>query len=486
MQRCDVVVVGAGFAGMYALHRLRQARLHVRGASRPPATSAARGGGTAIPGARCDIESLDYSYSFSPELEQEWEWTERYATQPEILRYANHVADRFDLRRDIQFDTRVDVGDVGRRVGALGRVAPIAATRCRRGSCVMATGCLSTPEAAGDRRASTRSAGRRTTRPAGRTRASTSPASASRVIGTGSSGIQAIPLIAEQAAAPHRVPAHPDVLDAGAQRPARPGRRRRAQGELPGVPRAGPDDAHRCRVRRRRPTAPRPPIPSRARAALPTGLGRGDAVRRRVQVRRHPHRPAGQRARGRVPAPADPRDRRRSRGRRDACRRGRTRTPPSGRASTPATSRRSTDPTSRSSTSGPRRSPRSTPTGIRTTDEQYDVDVIVFATGFDAHDRPAARRSTRSVSAALTLREKWSDGPRTYLGLAIAGFPNLFIITGPGSPSVLTNMIVSIEQHVDWIADLLVAMGERGATQSRGRRRRPRTVGSTTSTRSAT
>ena len=102
----DAVVIGAGFGGMYMLHRLRQKGFRAR------VFEAGKGvGGTwywnRYPGARCDVESVQYSYQFSPELQQEWEWTERYATQPEILRYANHVADRFDLRRDIQFETRV-------------------------------------------------------------------------------------------------------------------------------------------------------------------------------------------------------------------------------------------------------------------------------------------------------------------------------------------------------------------------------------------
>ena len=103
----DVVVVGAGFAGMYMLHRLRgqgmTARVYEQGSGV---------GGTwywnRYPGARCDVESMQYSYSFSDELQQEWDWSERYAPQPEILKYANHVADRFDLRRDIQFDTKVE------------------------------------------------------------------------------------------------------------------------------------------------------------------------------------------------------------------------------------------------------------------------------------------------------------------------------------------------------------------------------------------
>src|SRR6516162_11679111 len=102
----DAVVVGAGLAGLYMLHRLRELGLRSR-----VLEAGGDVGGTwywnRYPGARCDVESVLYSYSFSPELEQEWDWTERYATQPEILRYVNHVADRYDLRRDIQFETRV-------------------------------------------------------------------------------------------------------------------------------------------------------------------------------------------------------------------------------------------------------------------------------------------------------------------------------------------------------------------------------------------
>ena len=129
----DAVVVGAGFAGMYALHRLRELGFTAR-----VFEAASDVGGTwwwnRYPGARCDIESMDYSYSFSPELEQEWEWTERYAAQPEILSYANHVADRFDLRRDIQFDTRVTSAAYDERSGRWDIGTDRVATWCRPGS----------------------------------------------------------------------------------------------------------------------------------------------------------------------------------------------------------------------------------------------------------------------------------------------------------------------------------------------------------------
>ena len=198
MDRFDAVVVGAGFAGMYALHRFARLGLSVRCFE-----AAGDVGGTwwwnRYPGARCDIESLDYSYSFSPELEQEWDWTERYATQPEILRYADHVADRFDLRRDIRVRHPRRRRTVGRRAERLAGRRPTAARPSSARFLVMADGCPVGAEAAGGRRARHVRRADATTRPAGRTTASTSPASASRVIGTGSSGIQAIPLIAEQA-----------------------------------------------------------------------------------------------------------------------------------------------------------------------------------------------------------------------------------------------------------------------------------------------
>src|ERR671910_974211 len=139
----DAVVIGAGFGGMYMLHRLRLKGFKVR------VFEAGKGvGGTwywnRYPGARCDVESVQYSYQFSPELQQEWEWTERYATQPEILRYANHVADRFDLRRDIKCDTRVTAAVFDEAKGRW-RIATEDGAEIAATFCIMATGCLSAP-----------------------------------------------------------------------------------------------------------------------------------------------------------------------------------------------------------------------------------------------------------------------------------------------------------------------------------------------------
>ena len=194
----DVVVVGAGFAGLYMLYRLRGL-----GFSAKVIESADDVGGTwywnRYPGARCDIESIDYSYSFDPELETEWQWSERYATQPEILRYLGHVADKHDLRRDIRFSTRVEGCRMGRR-----RVALARAHRPRRRDPLPVLrdgdGCLSLPKAP-DIEGVDRFRGRVVLhRPLAARRASTSPASGSAVIGTGSSAIQSIPIIAQQAA----------------------------------------------------------------------------------------------------------------------------------------------------------------------------------------------------------------------------------------------------------------------------------------------
>jgi len=220
----DAVIIGAGFGGMYMLHRLRQKGFTAR------VFEAGKGvGGTwywnRYPGARCDVESVQYSYQFDPELEQEWEWSERYATQPELLRYANHIADRYDLRRDMRFETRVsravfdEAANLWRveteKAGESGVAGKVAARFV-----ITAMGCLSspnTPKIPGleDFKGPTYHTGNWphegvdfTGRTVG-------------VIGTGSSAIQSIPVIAEQAkhltvfqrTANYTVPAHNKPLD---------------------------------------------------------------------------------------------------------------------------------------------------------------------------------------------------------------------------------------------------------------------------------
>jgi cyclohexanone monooxygenase len=195
--KSDAIIVGAGFAGMYMLHRLRGLGLSAR------VLEAGDGvGGTwywnRYPGARCDVQSMDYSFSFSPELEAEWDWSEKYATQPEILRYANHVADLFDLRRDIQFETRVKSARYEEASGSW----YIESTRGERFEAryyIIATGCLSVPKHV-DIPGCEGFAGR-SYHTADWPRAGVD-FSGQRVgvIGTGSSAIQSIPIIAAQAA----------------------------------------------------------------------------------------------------------------------------------------------------------------------------------------------------------------------------------------------------------------------------------------------
>ena len=193
----DVLVVGAGFAGLYALHKLRGLGLAVR------AVEVGRGvGGTwywnRYPGARCDVESLAYSYSFSRELELAWDWSERYATQPEILRYANTVADRFELRRDIHFETRVVAAHFEEEDGRW-RVELDTGERVSAGFLVMATGCLSatnTPDFPGLASFSGEVVHTGQWPEEGVALAGKRVA----IIGTGSSAVQSIPILAEQAA----------------------------------------------------------------------------------------------------------------------------------------------------------------------------------------------------------------------------------------------------------------------------------------------
>ncbi|MBT5195176.1 MAG: NAD(P)/FAD-dependent oxidoreductase, partial [Rhodospirillaceae bacterium] len=139
----DAIIVGAGVGGLYALHRLRGLGLNVG-----VFDAAGDVGGTwywnRYPGCRCDVESMEYSYSFSNELQQEWKWPERYGTQPEILRYVNHVADRFDLRRDIRFNTRVLSGSFD-AANDLWTLETDTQGTISAPFCIMATGNLSTP-----------------------------------------------------------------------------------------------------------------------------------------------------------------------------------------------------------------------------------------------------------------------------------------------------------------------------------------------------
>ncbi|MCX7383484.1 MAG: NAD(P)/FAD-dependent oxidoreductase [Alphaproteobacteria bacterium] len=453
----DVIVVGAGFAGMYLLHRLRKLGVTAR------VFEAGSGvGGTwywnRYPGARCDVESMQYSYAFSEELQQEWKWSELFSGQPEILTYANHVADRFDLRRDITFNTRVtsatwdataDVWTVGTDTGETVVARHV----------VMATGCLSSsrmPDIAGldsfrGRVFHTGQWPHEQVEFTGRRVA---------VIGTGSSAIQSIPVIAEQAG-------HLTVFQRtpNFSIPSRNGpmtteyeqswkrdyatRREEARHMRSGVlsplndksaladdaaarrdnyearwslggtyfmqsyndlalNKASNDTAVEFVHAKIRETVSNPSV---AAKLLPTNHPIGT---KRICVDTHYYETYN-------------------------------------RANVTLVDLHETPIN------------RITPEGVETAGQTYAVDDIVLATGFDAMTGTLLRIDITGRDG-ITLRDKWDGGPRTYLGLMTQGLPNMFMITGPGSPSVLSNMMVSIEQHVDWIVGCVDWMRAHGKT----------------------
>ncbi|GAA1076939.1 flavin-containing monooxygenase [Nocardiopsis composta] len=453
----DALIVGAGFAGLYMLHRLRGLGLRAR------VFEAGSGiGGTwfwnRYPGARCDVESIDYSYSFSPELEQEWEWTHRYPGQAEILRYIESVADRFDLHRDIRTGTRVTAAafDGAEAVWRV-RTADGADTAARH--LIMATGCLSVPKAPeidgldrfGGRLLHTARWPHEGADFTGRRVA---------VIGTGSSGVQSVPVIAGQAAAltvfqrtaNFSLPARNAPLSAEALAEARrgyPERRRLARASHTGVPMPEPQ-ASALEV----PAAEREAAYRRhwERGGL-FGIFRSYTD---VLTDAEANRTAADFIRERVrEAVADPR------AAEALTPRGHpfgTKRPCLDTGYYQAFNRDGVDVVDL------RAEPieRVTREGVRTSAREYPFDDIVLATGFDAMTGALTAVDLRG-RGGTGLRGAWAGGWRTYLGLGMAGFPNLFTVTGPGSPSVLSNMLVSIEQHVEWIGDCIAALRDRGA-----------------------
>jgi cyclohexanone monooxygenase len=452
----DVIVVGAGFAGLYALHRLRADGYSVRVLEAAPSV-----GGTwywnRYPGARCDVESMQYSFSFSEEIQQEWKWTQLYAPQAEILGYINFVADKLDLNRDIQLNTRVSSAsfDEGRNIWVL---------RTEDGEtfeasfCVMATGCLSIPlipkfEGLNDFSGEIY-------------RTSDWPhegvdlvGKKVGLIGTGSSGIQATPVLAEQAkelyvfqrTPNYSIPALNRSMDPEYEQGWKKNYRERrkaarltrnntlnAAGVVSGTS-VSHDDREREFERRwtklggisfmyaypdmtvdpkinahasdfvRRRIALVVKDPEVAKKLSPSGYGIGG---KRICVDTQYFETFNRANVTLVDVRADPIE-------------------------------------------------RVTRKGIETRSGSFDLDVIVLAIGFDAMTG-ALLRIDITARSGVKLRDRWSEGPKTYIGMAISGFPNFFVITGPGSPSVFTNMVTSIEQHVDWIADCLAHLKKKG------------------------
>jgi cyclohexanone monooxygenase len=452
----DVVVVGAGFAGMYMLHRLRGLGFSVRVYERGSGV-----GGTwywnRYPGARCDVESMQYSYSFSDELQQEWDWSERYAPQPEILKYANHVADKYNLRADIQFGARVDRAafDEDENIWS---VATSDGKTVAAKFVVLATGCLSNArmpdiKGLGGFEGRVYHTGNWPLERIDFTDLRVG------VIGTGSSAIQSIPVIAEQAKhltvfqrTPNfSIPAHNAPLTAeerDAFRANYPEIRRFARevarnGIYTEMPDRGAledgDNERRAKYEQRWQRGGLTFMSVYNDLALNKAANdtAADFVREKIAEI------VGDPETARLLQPT----------------------------SYPIGTKRICIDTEYFATFN---RPNVTlvdiksnpideilPHAVRTGGMDREIDALVLATGFDAMTGSVAKIDITGRDG-LTLNRKWAEGPKTYLGLMSAGFPNLFIITGPGSPSVLSNMIVSIEQHVDWISDCIAYMRDHG------------------------
>src|SRR2546423_117742 len=452
----DVVVVGAGFAGMYMLHKLRGLGLSVRVYEQGGDV-----GGTwywnRYPGARCDVESMQYSYSFSDELQQEWDWSERYAPQPEILKYANHVADRFNLRSDIQLNTRVDRA-VFDESASTWQVATSDGKTVRAKFVVLATGCLSNarmPDIKGlsEFKGKVYHTGHWPHEPVDFTGQRVA------VIGTGSSGIQSVPVIAEQASqltvfqrTPNfSIPARNAALTAE--------EREAFRAKYPEIRRFAREEARNGIYTEMPDRGALDDGDNERRARYESRWAYGGltfmSVYNNLALDKVANDTAADFVRGKIAEIV--------------------RDPQTAKLLQPnnhpiGSKRICVDTDYFATFNRPnvtlvdiRSNPieEILPNGVRTRAKDYEVDALVLATGFDAMTGSVAKIEIRGRDGQ-TLNRKWAEGPKTYLGLMSAGFPNLFIITGPGSPSVLSNMMVSIEQHVDWIADCLSYMRAHG------------------------
>ncbi len=449
----DAVIVGAGFAGLYMLYRMRALGLTAR------VYEAGDGvGGTwfwnRYPGCRCDVESLEYSYQFSEELEQDWEWTERYAGQPEILAYLNHVADRFDLRKDIKFNSRVTAATFDQDDNRW--IVETDGETVSAGFCIMATGCLSstnTPDFKGI------DSFKGETYHTGDWPHEGVDLTGKRVglIGTGSSGIQATPVIAEQAAhltvfqrTPNfSVPAHNKPMDPAYQSEIKADYRnfRKKLKDLPIACMRPPGEKSALEA-----------TPDERQLEYETYWQRGGlsflGAYSDLITNQGSNETAAEFVRAKIRAIVDD--------------------PAVAEMLSPDHVIGCKRPCSDSGYFETFNRPNVTlvdvqaapiesitPGGVATTDANYELDCIIFATGFDAMTGSLNRIDIRGRDG-IRLKDKWADGPTTYLGLTTVGFPNLFTMTGPGSPSVLANMVTGVEHHAEWISECIVYIREHG------------------------
>jgi cyclohexanone monooxygenase len=442
----DAIVIGAGFAGMAMVNRLHENGFSVQGFE-----AGGDVGGTwfwnRYPGARCDVPSMEYSYRFSEDLQQEWEWSERYAAQPEILRYANHVADRFDLRRHFRFNTAVERAEYD-EASARWRVTAADGSITQAQYLITAVGCLSAanrPDIPG-----LDGFGGALIHTARWPEGVDFSSKRVGVIGTGSSGVQAIPIIAEQAkeltvfqrSAAYCVPARNRPLGSLEVQDIKRdykgfrdfcGTQLGAYAMNPNMQSAlAVDAAERLSIYEKAWQAGGLPFMG-VFADLLYNPESNDSVMdffsgKIREIVKNPETAAKLMPKHRF-------------GVKRLC-------VDTGYYETYNRTNvqlvdLSDEPIE-----------RVTKTGIRTGKAAYDLDILVLATGFDAMTGPLLRMEIRG-SGGTRLRDVWGQGAETYLGLGVAGFPNMFTLSGPGSPSVLTNMVYSIEQHVDWVSDCL-------------------------------
>ena len=450
----DVIIIGAGFAGMYMLHRMREMGL------KSIVFEAGDGvGGTwywnRYPGARCDVESVQYSYQFDKELEQEWTWSEKYSPQPEILKYANHVADRFKLRKDIRFNTRITSSNYDEKKAEWELVAEQGDTY-RSNFCIFATGCLSSynlPKFEGIEDFSG------ATYHTGQWPHEGVDFSGLRVgvIGTGSSAIQSIPEIAKQAK-------HLTVFQRTANYTI-PARNAKLTEDYV---RAVKDDYTGLRERaRQKPAGYDIPLNPQSvlevteeefKSEFQTRWEKGGTqflgAYGDLLLKPEANEKAAQFVKDMIRDTVDD--------------------PDVAELLCPTNiigcKRLCVDTDYYKTYNRPNvklvdvsQKPidKITSSGVAHQGIEYEFDAIVFATGFDAMTGALFNIDIRGREG-LSLKEKWNGGPQTYLGLTTNGFPNMFTITGPGSPSVLTNMLPSIEQHVNFISDCISYMREHG------------------------
>ncbi|QRG68312.1 flavin-containing monooxygenase [Brevibacillus choshinensis] len=453
----DAIVIGAGFSGLYMLHRLREAGFTAR------VYEAGDGVGgvwywNRYPGARCDSESIYYNYTFSAELLQEWTWSSRYPEQPEILRYLNFVADKFDLRRDIQFETRVTAAHYQEATRkwliTLDDGTQVSATYFISG-----VGCLSAANLPPFKGLEQFGGEWYHTGQWPRNEKVDFKGKRVGVIGNGSSGVQSIPVIAQEAehltvfqrTPQYTIPArnHPYsdefIRQTKESYPEIIPQMRESWGGFPIAPsvRSALEDPQDVRQQvYEEAWAKGGFFLSYAYHDLTMNEAANETAAEfiRSKIRETVHNPEV--AEKLLPSYYFGTKR-------------------------PILDTHYYETYNRENVTlvDVKKAPivEITPKGLRTADAEYELDILVFATGYDGMTGPLLKIDIRGKDG-WTLKEKWSEGSnvQTYLGLANAGFPNFFMITGPESPSVLANMPLAIEQHVDWIGDCLTYMRQNG------------------------